>query len=265
MCLIAFNWNNHPEYKLILVANRDEFFDRPSEPLHQWKTGIYAGKDLKAGGTWLGMHPSGRFAAITNYRDFKIRRENPISRGNLVRDYLEGEQNPEEYLIKIEKNRDRYEGFNLLVGNSERLYYYSNNGPSIQRLNPGIYGVSNALLDSPWRKVNLAKASLKDQIKKYRLQPEELIASLQTKTMEIDHLLPDTGVPREMEKKLSAQFVNIDDNYGTVNTSIILWKHSGEVHFQERTFYQREKRQVENREVFQMTQKGYFSSKEMKE
>src|SRR5690554_6136973 len=126
MCLIAFNWADHPDYQLILVGNRDEFFQRPSASLHLWSEGFYAGKDLKAGGTWLGFHPNGRFAALTNYRTVDEPKLNPISRGHLVKDFLESSQEPLEYLYQIKEQMYQYEGFNLLVAEGEQMAYLSN-------------------------------------------------------------------------------------------------------------------------------------------
>jgi uncharacterized protein with NRDE domain len=139
MCLLAFNWNNHPEYKMILVANRDEFFERPTKSLHLWEEGFYAGKDLRAGGTWLGIHPNGRFAALTNYRDMRNMKKDAKSRGDLVKNFLQGESGPEEYLTEIQKEKDLYEGFNLLVGLGDELFYFSNKIDDIHKLSYGLW------------------------------------------------------------------------------------------------------------------------------
>ena len=175
MCLLAFNWNNHPEYKLILVANRDEFFERPSGPLQEWESGFYGGRDLRAGGTWLGMHPNGRFAAITNFRNLKTKKEFSKSRGDLVKNYLEGAQEPLAYLQEIEMEKSEYEGFNLLVGNQESLYYLSNKKEGIKELVKGIFGLSNAVLETPWPKLIKAKDSLVRFIESRIFEPEKLM------------------------------------------------------------------------------------------
>src|SRR5690554_4707933 len=179
MCLIAFNWLNHPEYRLLLVANRDEFFERPSSSLHLWEEGFYAGKDLRGGGTWMGVHPNGRFAALTNYRDLSKLRENPITRGILVRGFLENDQTPTEYLSHIQETQDSYDGFNLLVADGVDMAYFSNYGWGIEKVPPGIHGISNALLDTPWPKVENAKASLTELIDSGNILPDTLIALLQ--------------------------------------------------------------------------------------
>lgn len=239
MCLLAFNWNNHPKYKLILVANRDEFFERPSQSLHQWESGIYAGKDLRAGGTWLGMHPSGRFAALTNYRDLKNPRKYEKSRGDLVKNFLEGKLDPEAYLKDIAAEMDQYEGFNLLVGDERSLYYLSNKSRTgVQKLEPGLYGLSNAVLETPWGKLTKAKNNLSVHIQKEVYEPISLMKGQQSKDTEDPELLPDTGATPEQEILLSAQFINVGNYYGTVNGTVLLWDHSGNVEMVERVFDQ---------------------------
>lgn len=239
MCLLAFNWNNHPRYKLILVANRDEFFERPSQQLHQWDSGIYAGKDLRAGGTWLGLHPNGRFAALTNYRDLKNPQQYEKSRGDLVKDFLEGNVKPYDYLKEIEAEMQDYEGFNLLVGDQENLYYLSNkSSKGVQRLEPGTYGLSNALLETPWRKLVKAKESLKEHIEAENFQVESLMKGQHSRETEAPELLPDTGATPEQEILLSAQFINVGNYYGTVNSTVLLLGHDGKVQMVERVFDQ---------------------------
>lgn len=176
MCLITFNWQNHGRYRLILVASRDEFFERPTAKLHQWESGIYAGKDLKSGGTWMGVHPSGRFAALTNFRDFSTVKENPVSRGQLVKDFLEGRLSPREYLTNVQKCQDQFEGFNLLVGEGDQLYYCSNYAEQVQEVSPGIHGLSNGLLDEPWKKVVASKAQMNALLQKEEPSLEKLLA-----------------------------------------------------------------------------------------
>lgn len=238
MCLIAFNWKNHPEYKLILVGNRDEFFERPSASLGKWEHGFFAGKDLKAGGTWMGMHPNGRFATLTNYRDLKNPKKDPKTRGNLVKDFLESEISPFEYLKGIEVEKYNYEGFNLIVGDQNHLFYLSNYKDGIEEIHPGLYGISNALLDTPWTKLEMAKNCLAKNIEEDLLDYGSMFEVVQSKKMDADELLPETGATYHQEKHLSAQFICIDDYYGTVNSTILLWKHSGEVVMLERTFDQ---------------------------
>lgn len=233
MCLISFNWLDHPTYKLALVANRDEFYDRKSVSLHLWDSGIYAGKDLEGGGTWMGIHPGGKFAALTNFRGNADSPSNPISRGMLVKDFLENEEGPFEYLSGIQKMSKHYQGFNLLVAQGDEMAYFSNQLKSIQKVSPGLHGISNAFLDTPWPKVVSAKDELSILLGNEEVKVEDLMNILQSRTYPLDEFLPQTGIPLEMERKLSAQFIKIGEEYGTVNTSGLLWRHDGKIDFME--------------------------------
>lgn len=233
MCLIAFNWKQHPEYKLMLVANRDEYFNRPTRGLHQWKNGIYAGKDLKGGGTWLGFHPSGKFAALTNYRDVKNEKPQKRTRGELVTGFLHGNQSPQDYLARIARLQDEYNGFNLLVGEKEDLMVLSNYRGGVQQVSPGIHGLSNAFLNTPWPKVLSAKTDFKKLLEEKTPAPDDLLNLLQSREKAPLELLPDTGIPVALEKKLSSQFIRLDDYYGTVNTTALCWRHDGKVTIKE--------------------------------
>lgn len=229
MCLISFNWLDHPIFKLILVANRDEFFDRKTSSLELWPTGFYAGKDLKGGGTWMGVHPKGKFAALTNYRSLTGFKKSPISRGFLVMEFLENEEAPFEYLHRIQNKKDQYDGFNLLVADGNEMGYLSNYIPGPEKVSPGIHGISNSILDTPWQKVIHAREDLSDLINQKEVNESTLMGLLQSKGFAQDELLPDTGVSLELERMLSAQFIRNGNTYGTVNTSGILWKHDGSV------------------------------------
>ena len=245
MCLIAFNWMDHPEYRLILVGNRDEFFLRPSSSLHLWPEGFYAGKDLKGGGTWMGFHPNGRFAALTNYRGVGKAKLNPISRGHLVKDFLESSQKPLEYLYQIQEQMHHYEGFNLLVAEGEQMAYLSNFREKAEIVDRGVHGISNAFLDTPWPKVEQAKLQLGKALGENKLDASDLLQLLQSKSYASEKDLPSTGMSREMERILSAQFIQMGQEYGTVNTTVILWKHSGEVVIKERRLAPKEDTSVE--------------------
>lgn len=234
MCLISFNWKDHPVYQLVLVGNRDEYYTRPTASLHLWESGFYAGKDLKGGGTWMGFHPKGKFAALTNYRDFSHSTFKPVTRGYLVKDFLENNQEPVEYLKSIQKRMGQYEGFNLLVADGDRMAYLSNRRQEIEIVSPGIHGISNALLDTPWPKVELAKKELRHWMESDLLDENVLLNLLQSEEYASDIYLPSTGVSYDMERLLSAQFIKMGEEYGTVNTSVILWKHDGQVIIKER-------------------------------
>jgi uncharacterized protein with NRDE domain len=224
MCLITFQWQPEAETKLILSANRDEFLHRPALPLHAWQDieGVYAGKDLSLGGTWLGVHKNGRFAALTNHRNMSIKGpEKPVSRGNLVLDFLTSEISPLEYLQVLETKAELYQGYNLLVGDQQQLAYFSNRSQQAPRiLTPGIYGLSNALLNSPWPKVEKAKQQLTHWLEDNN--EHVLTELLSSTTIADDELLPNTGIGLEMERVLSSQKI-ITPNYGTrCSTGLIL-------------------------------------------
>ncbi|MBD8487939.1 NRDE family protein [Echinicola sp. CAU 1574] len=234
MCLITFHWQSDPIYKLILVANRDEFFSRPSAKIHQWDNGIYAGRDLKSGGTWMGIHPNGRFAALTNYRDLAHLKANPVSRGKLVLDYLTSQESPSRYLENVHENRDQYDGFNLFVADKDNMWYFSNYDNKPKLVSPGLHGISNALLDDPWYKVVKSKSAFERQMQNQDISLNSLGEIHQSTSREQDERLPNTGLPLKMERALSAPFIKEIEGYGTVNISAILWRHDGQVDFLEK-------------------------------
>lgn len=235
MCLVAFSWKNHPDFPLIISANRDEFFDRPSSPLHQWESGIYAGQDLKSGGTWMGFHPDGRWSLVTNYRDLSKKSHPQISRGKLVLDYLEGNEAPDVYLDRLESQKASYDGFNLLVSDGDRLFYYSNFGDTPQEILPGIHGLSNGLINAHWPKSELAKNQMR-ALKSSFINPEDLLQILKSTETYPLSILPKTGVPQEKEIQLSSQFIRIPPNYGTVSSSAVLRNKEGKTELLERSY-----------------------------
>lgn len=237
MCLMTFQWQPHANNKLILSANRDEFLHRPAQALHPWPdaTGVYAGKDLSLGGTWLGVNKNGRFAALTNHRDMRIKDPaSPISRGRLVLNFLTSDIDALEYLDALHKDAESYAGFNLLVADQYQLGYFSNRSQQApKRLEPGVYGLSNALLDSPWPKVEHAKQQLNDWLANPD-NPQPLAHLLSSTSIAPDSLLPDTGIGLEMEKVLSCQKI-ITPNYGTrCSTGLIINKNH--IQFEEVTW-----------------------------
>ncbi|MCS5490609.1 NRDE family protein [Algoriphagus limi] len=235
MCLVAFSWKQHIDFPLIISANRDEFFDRPTAPLHQWESGILAGKDLRSGGTWMGFNPNGRWSLLTNYRDFRNMGQSQISRGKLVLDFLENSISPKDYLQEIQKDQDRYEGFNLLVSDGNSLFYLSNYGKGIQEIEPGIHGLSNGLINEPWPKVELAKRQLEETINE-KIEHDNLLQILKSiETYPIEKL-PDTGAPQSLEKALSAQLIRTEGNYGTISSSAVIQNQKGQIEIQERRF-----------------------------
>lgn len=237
MCLILFAWKMHENFPLVLAANRDEFYERPSAPAAFWEDApeILAGRDLREGGTWLGITRAGRFAALTNYRDPASLKIGAPSRGRLVSDYLRGREIPETYLNRIKHDADRFNGFSLLVGDPAGLFYFSNRG-TLQRLKPGIYGLSNRLLDTSWPKVERGKTALLALLKEKKgLSPETLFALLTDRTSPPDDRLPDTGVGLTWERILSPLFIE-SPVYGTRSSTVLLIDRRGSVTFAERVF-----------------------------
>lgn len=238
MCLILFSYKNHPDYKLILASNRDEFYARPTRPLDFWDDSpdILGGRDEKDRGTWLGMARNGKFAAITNFRDLSMVKTNAPSRGLLVSGFLTGEMGPGEYLETIRKKGAIYSGFNLLAGDTHRLYYYSNMGQSVITLEPGTYGLSNAFLDTPWPKIEKGKREFEHLVNGRKDLPLEMIFDLlRDSHCPRDQDLPDTGVGLVWERILAPLFIN-SEIYGTRSSAIVLIDYDDKVTFIERTY-----------------------------
>lgn len=235
VCLILFAWKTHPRYPLVVAANRDEFFARPSAAAEFWSESpaVLAGRDLSAGGTWLGITRSGRFAALTNYRDPKHQRQDVRSRGALVADYLRGQASPADYLEGIRTQARDFNGFNLLAGDGESLWWYSNVGDAPQALEPGLYGLSNHLLDTPWPKVAASKPRLADAMATLP-DDEPLFSFLRDGSTFPDEQLPATGVKLEWERMLSAAFID-SPGYGTRSSTVVLLG-GGEILFDEKTW-----------------------------
>ena len=225
MCLIVFAWQLMPATPLIAAANRDAFYDRPALPAGWWEdhTDIYAGRDLHAGGTWMGVTRCSRFAAITNIRAPSERRTDVPSRGHLVKDYLASSFTPQEYIEQISQETDHYNGFNLLVGNRDTLIWYSNRGQANpfngKPLYPGIYGLSNALLNDPWHKVVKTRANFGSLL--CTSAPDEAYFDmLSDSTLAPDNRLPETGVDLPTERMLSAVCIH-SPGYGTRSSSLV--------------------------------------------
>lgn len=230
VCLIVLAYKAHPRYPLLFAANRDEFHDRPAAPARFWEEApdLLAGRDLRAGGTWLGITRAGRFAALTNYRDLHRPRKQGPSRGLLVRQALEGGFDPGTTSV--------YEGFNLLYGPIDALRYHTNEQPADTPLIPGVHGISNHFLDTPWPKVERAKQGLQDLL----AVPDEqlvpgLFAVLANDTVAADDRLPDTGLPLDLERAISSIFIRTD-GYGTRCSTVVLVGTDGRVYFEERTW-----------------------------
>jgi uncharacterized protein with NRDE domain len=238
MCLILFSYNQHPDYQLILAANRDEFYDRPTIPLAFWDDApnVLAGRDLKGSGTWLGITKNRRIAAITNFREPDLFKPDAPSRGLLISNYLTGTEAPRTYLKSIRTLAHRYNGFNLILGDTSGLFYYSNRSNQIKELKPGLYGLSNRLLDTPWPKVENGKAGLKKLLaEKKQINLKNIFSLLSDRKTAPDDQLPDTGIGKMWERILSAIFIT-SDTYGTRSSSIVTIDRSHEASFTERSF-----------------------------
>lgn len=237
MCLLTFAWKTHPQYKLIFASNRDEFYQRNTAPAQYWNDyeNVLAGRDLEAGGTWMGINTNGRFTALTNYRDVDNLKKQAPSRGVLTSNYLLESIAPKKYLETIYDNIDAYNGFNLLTGTPEEIYYLSNYEHKIRKLQPGIYGLSNALLDSDWFKVNRLKTKFTEIIEQQDIQPQVLLDILHDSTKPNDDLVQQTGLPIERERMLSSIFIE-SPAYGTCSSAIILMDYNNVVSFSERIY-----------------------------
>jgi uncharacterized protein with NRDE domain len=238
MCLIVFAYRYHPHYPLILAANRDEFYERPTKKAHFWNDhpDLLAGRDIKYGGTWMGITRSGRFAAVTNFRDRTEFREHALSRGLMVNEFLTSHDPPETFLKRIIPREEEYNGFNLLVGDLTSLTYYSNRSRKMKVLKPGIYGLSNHLLDTPWPKLVRTRQALIDAIEgSNAVSMDRLSDILCDQTPAADDELPDTGFDLEWERVLSSPFI-VTPTYGTRASTTLFVDINAHVEFTERSF-----------------------------
>ncbi|HEY0656395.1 MAG TPA: NRDE family protein [Chryseosolibacter sp.] len=235
MCLIFISINQHPDYKLVVAANRDEFYNRKTAPAQFWEDepGILGGRDLEAGGTWLGVTKQGKISMITNYRDPKNINPNAPSRGKLVSDFLSNETSGRDYLLNL-SNAKSYNGFNLITGTADALYYFSNYRQGVTEMKSGLFGLSNHLLDSPWPKVTKGKAMMNELLAK-PFTSQDLFALLYNEGIASDDLLPDTGVGLERERALSAMFIK-SPGYGTRCSTVLLVDKKNNFTFSERVY-----------------------------
>jgi uncharacterized protein with NRDE domain len=233
MCLIAIAWQAHPDFPLVLAANRDEWRRRPTAPAGWWegRPDLLAGRDLEAGGTWMGITRGGRFCAVTNFRDPSEKRGNARSRGELVADFLSGRDTPAAYCEKLAGRAGDYNGFNLLVGSGGSLVVFGSREGEARAVEPGVHALSNHRLDEPWPKVRRAREAMG------RALPdgdEPLFAMLSDATPGPDAELPDTGVGLEWERRLSPALITGED-YGTRSSTVLRVSAGGGVRFEERT------------------------------
>jgi len=271
MCLLVIAWQVHPRYRLVVAANRDEFHERPTEPMARWPAPdeIIAGRDLRAGGTWLGIDRRRRFGIVTNFRELQRPAPGAPSRGNLIPDYLRNAAPVTQYIQNLEPVADQYSGFNLLLtdhaepadradpghrahvghhhapsghhadsASGDSLWYVSNRAPQFaQSLPPGIYGLSNELLDTPWPKLQRVRKRFDTLIDQPgNISEEALFAILADPTQAgVDDALPATGLSHEWEQLLSSPFISNQD-YGTRCSTVLLQGNAGTVSLIERRF-----------------------------
>lgn len=236
MCLIFISVKQHPTYKLIVAANRDEFYNRRTQAADFWpdQPHILAGRDLEAGGTWLGVSRTGKVSMVTNFRDPKNIRANAPSRGHLVSDFLANDDNATRFLQKVVPHAKEYNGFNLISGTTDQLFYFSNYGDGIIALNTGLHGLSNHLLDTPWPKVVLGKKRM-TEVLKTDFKTSDLFDVLFNEDRAADDLLPDTGVGIERERALSSMFIKMS-GYGTRCSTVVLVDQMNNLFFAERVY-----------------------------
>ena len=239
MCLLVFAWMNHPRYRLVVAANRDEFHDRPAAPLGWWAGNdrVLAGRDLRAGGTWIGVTRNGRFGAVTNFREVEAP---PVadapSRGGLVPDYLAGETTPGGYLEKLNGAAAACAGFDLVAGDRESLQYLAKRfSASPRRLEPGNYGLGNHALDTPWPRLMRARERFDGALAADRPGVGELFELLADREPATGAALPGSGLPHDLERAMSAPFV-LHERYGTRCSTVLLAGHDGRTVAAERRY-----------------------------
>ena len=252
MCLILFAWQQHADYPLVAIANRDEYYARPSRDAHWWDgSDIFAGRDLEAGGTWLGVNRRGRFAAVTNVREPGSMTPGKRSRGELTRNYLAASDSAENYLQVLREQDQDYSGFNLLLGDGDALWFYSNRERRPRRVEAGVYGISNGHFDEPWPKLQSGRAALAAQLDK-EIEHSRLLEILTDNRVAGDHELPSTGVTLDIERLLSSRFIRSPD-YGTRACSIVSIHRDGQLCFSEQNFSDAETRGQAVQETFKVT------------
>lgn len=264
MCLAIIAYQTHDDWPLIVVANRDEFHARPTQAAQPWPENptVLAGKDLQAGGSWLGVTQSGQLALLTNYREPGVARPTQTSRGQLVANYLlqtqrdrsqtpqtrqalQAIQTPQTYLDQLSRDAHAFSGFNLVIGDATGLFYATNRAQNPKRftyhpIEPGVWGLSNALLNTPWPKVVRTQAAVRQYLDQCKADlqapcPERLAHILRDTTPVPDEALPNTGLPIERERQLATSFI-VGDHYGTRCTTVVMAHRSGEIWFEEHTF-----------------------------
>ncbi len=239
MCLILFSFRAHRHFPLVVAANRDEHHDRPAAPAAFWddQPDIYGGRDLEKGGTWMGLHADGRFAAITNYREGKPGAAAPRSRGELVSGFLAGNDDAGVFFRKMAVNNALYNPYSMIAGDLRGLQFFSNRIDELHTITPGVHGLSNHLLNTPWTKVTAGRQILSNTVE---FDDPDAIGSAMFAMLANDRPapeaeLPDTGITRQREKELSPPFIR-GELYGTRTSTVVLVNDAGDVFFHEKRF-----------------------------
>lgn len=236
MCLILFAWGAHPEHRLVVAANRDEYFDRPARAAAFWDEApdVLAGRDLTAQGTWFGVSRAGRFASITNFRNPAERMATAPSRGHLVKNFLVSSHEPSAYFADVAPRAHEYNGFSMLAADAGSLAVFSNREGRVRAIEPGVHGLSNHLLDTPWPKVEKGKERLGALLDGH-FDPEAYLHLLGDTEPAHDAHLPDTGVGVEWERRLSSIRI-VGGHYGTRCSTVLRVAADGQMEFWERTY-----------------------------
>ncbi|WCL49849.1 NRDE family protein [Leptospira sp. GIMC2001] len=239
MCLIVFSYKYPSDYFLVLASNRDEFYSRATSQADYWQEdpSIWGGRDLLNNGTWLGIGKENRFAFLTNYRNLRLPPiKNPISRGHLVRDFLLGNDSPDTYKNLVLEKKDSYEGFNLVFGDQNQAFYLNNKKNLSYRLEPGIYGLSNGVLNESWPKTDRTKSAFTDLLNQNKLNDSDAFFSiLSDRSFARVEELPDTGLGMERELAISAPFIEVP-GYGTRSSCYVALPHQGKAILQEKVY-----------------------------
>lgn len=251
MCILFIAVKQHPQYPLIIAANRDEFHQRPTAISDYWKEhpALLAGRDLTALGTWMGINTNGRIAALTNIRAPGTDKKDAVTRGELVTNFLISNQSASKYLNKLQNTHQNYNGYNLLFGQYDNLRVYNSFENTTHTLEAGVYGLSNASLNSPWPKLDAGRSALANYCQHADiLSHEHLFELLTNKRAAKDEDLPQTGISIEWERMLSSIFIQSDD-YGTRSSTILLINKDKHAYWEERTF--NSKADLTHKQVFE--------------
>ena len=235
MCLVVFAWKMHPEYRLVLAANRDEFHKRPAQELHWWPDypDILAGRDLQAGGTWLAVSKPGRFATVTNYREQLSPRPGLRSRGEIITNFVSSEAPVGKFVASLES--DDYAGFSLLAADRDELWYVSNRGDAAVRLAPGVYGLSNASLDTPWTKLVRTRNALRNLTESGEVDETTLLRIMADRTPASSADVEAGNLPFVLAKALTAPHI-VSAEYGTRCSTALTWSEQEKISVCERRF-----------------------------